>query len=406
MKKFMLLILPFLSFPIFAQENEPKNSAAFEPGEGFTFNLNNGDYQFNLSGFIQPGITLNRPEGEGSDLESLLNVKRSFFIIGGKAVKQKVSFLVQTDFSARNPLMDAWVAYHPYSWLTITGGQKQNFVNNREMLYREDRLQFTDRSLSSQTFSRTGREFGLFVETKFGEKIGIAPKFSITSGDGRNSFGTDSRDVDYGGLKFGGRLDLYPLGYFAPGNDLYTADLKHEEKFKVLVGSAASRNIGASDAVGEGHGNFFLYNIDGKIQLPNYNKIVADVLMKYQGFSLLLEYTNTTANGLDLLFLEETAATILAPTQISEFLILGNSFTGQLGYVTKSGFGFDLRYDQATPEFGQNSNSLLSEFNSYTFGFSKYFNENNLKIQAAISQINVPQGRSSLSGSLLFQLGF
>jgi hypothetical protein len=406
MKNYILLVLPFFSLTIFAQEGGSKNSVSFEQGEGFTFNLNNGDYQFNLGGFIQPSINLNRPEGEGSKMESQLNVRRSFFIIGGKAVKQKVSFLVQTDFNASNPLMDAWVAYHPYSWLTITGGQKQNFVNNREMLYREDRLQFTDRSLSSQTFSRTGREFGLFVETKFGEKIGIAPKFSVTSGDGRNSFGADSRDVDYGGVKFGGRLDLYPLGYFTPGNDLYTADLQHEEKLKLLIGSAASRNFGASNAVGEGHGNFFVYNIDGKIQLPNYNKIVADILMKYKGFSMLLEYTNTTATGLDLIFLEETAETILAPTQISEFLILGNSFTGQFGYVTKSGLGFDLRYDQATPEFGQNSNSLLSEFNSYTFGLSKYFNENNLKIQAAISQINVPQGRSSLNGSLLFQIGF
>lgn len=406
MKNLIVFVLPLLTVVIFAQEIEPKNSASFEQGEGFTFNLNSGDYQFTLGGFIQPSINVNRPEGAGSKLESQLNVRRSFFIISGKAVKQKVSFLVQTDFSARNPLLDAWVAYHPYSWLTITGGQKQNFVNNREMLYREDKLQFTDRSLSSQTFSRTGREFGLFVETKFGEKIGFAPKVSVSSGDGRNSFGTDSRDVDYGGLKMGGRLDLYPLGYFSQGNDLYTADLMHEEKIKVLIGAAASRNIGASDAVGEGHGNFFMYNIDGKIQLPNYNKICADVLMKYKGFSLLLEYTNTTASGLDLLFIEENAATILAPTQISEFLILGNSITSQLGYVTKSGYGFDLRYDQARPEFGQNTNSLLGEFHSYTFGFSKYFNANHLKIQTAISQVNLPQGRSSLTGSLLFQIGF
>lgn len=201
-----------LAFSLFAQEEEAKNSATFNPGEGFTFKLNNGDYQFNLGGFIQPNVILTKPEN--SPLESRLNVGRAFFMIGGKAVKQKLSFLVQTDFSLSNPLMDAWIAYHPFQWLTISGGQKQNFVNTREMLYREDRLQFTERSMVNRTFNKTGREFGLFVESKFGEKFGIAPKLSMTSGDGRNSFGTDSRDVDYGGFKFGGRLDIYPLGYF------------------------------------------------------------------------------------------------------------------------------------------------------------------------------------------------
>lgn len=166
---------------------------------------------------------------------------------------------MQTDFSSRDPLLDAWIAYHPFSWFTISAGQKQNFVNNREMLYREDRLQFTDRSLSSRTFSRTGREFGLFVETnfEFGNGIVLAPKASLTSGDGRNSFGTDSRDTDFGGIKIGARLDVYPLGAFKQGNDLYTADLKREDKLKVLVGAAVSQNNGASHSAGEGHGEFY-----------------------------------------------------------------------------------------------------------------------------------------------------
>lgn len=405
MKKAFQLILVLFPMVLIAQENTPsKNSASFELGEGFTFSLNNGDYLFNLGGFIQPSIHITKPD-EGK-IESRLNVQRSFFIIGGKAVKQKVSFLVQTDFSAANPLMDAWVAYEPFTWLTISAGQKQNFVNNREMLYREDRLQFTDRSLSSRTFNRTGREFGLFIETRFGERFGIAPKFSITSGDGRNSFGVDSRDTDFGGAKIGGRLDLYPLGYFSKGNDLYTADLAHEDKIKILIGSAISRNYGASDAVGEGHGNFFLFDPEGNIQLPNYNKLCADVLLKYKGFSMLLEYTNASATGLDLLFIDENASVILAPTQISEYFVLGNSYTVQLGYVSKSGISFDLRYDQATPEFRQNTNSLLSEYNMYTLGLSKYFDGQNIKVQASFSRSNFPQAVNAYAGSLMFQMAF
>lgn len=404
MKKLFSCAIITTVFFTFSQEVEPKNSASFKPGEGFTFHLINGDYQFQMGGFIQPNILLSK--SEQSELETRLNVGRAFFMLGGKAAKQKISFLLQSDFSMSSPLMDAWIAYHPYNWLTISAGQKQNFVNSREMLYREDRLQFTDRSRNNQIFNKTGREFGLFIETKFGKKIGFAPKLSLTSGDGRNSFGVDSRDTDLGGFKLGGRLDLYPLGFFSEGNDLFTADLKREQTMKLLIGSAASRNFGASDAVGEGHGVFLMYNAAGKIQLPNYNKFVADVLMKYKGFSMLIEYTNATATGLDLLFTDDLGSTILAPTQISQFLILGTGITGQLGYVTKKGYSFDLRYDLTKPEFKQNANSLLNESATYTVGLSKYFDQNNVKVQASMSQTHFPIGPRVLGGMLMVQVAF
>ncbi len=406
MKKLICITLLFCSAALSAQETQPTNQANFELGNGLTFNLNDGDYQFYISGFIQPSVSFEKIED--SDVDYQFNARRTYFMLGGNAVKEKVSFLIQTDFSLSDPLLDAWIAYHPFSWISVTAGQKQNFVNNREMLYREDRLQFTDRSLSSQLFSRTGREFGLFVETnfEFGEKLAIAPKASLTSGDGRNSFGSDSRDADFGGVKIGGRLDVYPLGYFTKGNDLYTADLAHEESLKLVLGAAASQNNGASHANGEGHGDFIFYNASGDIALPDYSKFYTDLLMKYKGASMLLEYTNASVSGIEEVYLDDSASTILAPTQISEFLILGDSFTGQLGYVTKSGLGFDFRYENVKPEFNSNASSLVSEFNNYTFGFTKYFEGNNLKLQAAVSTTDVVQGNNITTGELLFQIVF
>ncbi len=404
MKKAIGLLLIMGASYVHAQSTESNNSANYNSGEGFTFNLNNGDFQFTLGGFIQPNLILENDEDD--NFNSRWNVRRSFFMMSGKAVKQKVSFSIQTDFSARSPLLDAWIAYQPYTWLTITGGQKQNLANNREMLFREDRLQFTDRSLGSQTFSRSGREFGLFLETKFGKTFGLAPQFSVTSGDGKNSFGADSRDTDLGGLKFGGRLDLYPLGFFKEGNDLYTADLLREDKAKFVLGAAASKNYGASNAVGEGHGDFLLYDQMANVVLPNYSKIHADVLMKFKGFSMLLEYTNATASGIDVIFTDENASTILAPSEISEYLILGNAFTAQLGYVTKKGYSLDIRYENVAPEFGQNNGSLLRKFDSYTLGLSKYFESHNLKIQIALTQTNFAQNTRIMSGNLLLQIAF
>lgn len=405
MKK-IALILAFLSTASIAisQEKSDKNIASFELGSGLNFSFNEGNYQFNLGGFIQPAY--NYSKVDGYDSENEFNSKSAFLIISGKAVNEKVSFLIQTDYSRSEPLLDAWIAYHPSEKSTITIGQKQTFVNNREMMYREDRLQFTDRSMLSHNFSDTGREFGVFFESKYGTNFGISPMVAVTSGDGRNSFGSDSRDTDIGGLKIGGRLDLYPLGYFSSGNDLFTADLAHEKTLKFVLGCAISKNTGASNSTGEGHGDFLLYNTDSEESLPDYSQLYLDLLVKYSGFSLLLEYVNASADNLDLLYTNEAASTILVPGQISNFLILGDSYNIQTGYVTNNGLSFDIRFESSTPEFSSNSSSVLKDANSYTFGLTKYFDNNNLKMQASYSKLDLENGNNQSFGEFLIQVIF
>lgn len=405
MKNTLLLYL-FLSISLglIAQKKEPKNVASFELGSGMNFSFNEGAYQFNFGGFIQPFYGFSQTQD--SDPDHFFTARNTFLLLSGKAVKEKVSFSIQADYSRNQPLLDAWVAYHPTKNTVITFGQKQTFVNNREMIYREDRLQFTNRSLLSQTMSNTGREFGVFAETKLGTDFGIVPMLAVTSGDGRNSFGSDSRDTDFGGLKIGGRLDVYPLGYFSEGNDLHSADLGREQKLKLVVGAAISQNYGATNVVGEGHGNFFLYDSIGGLQLPNYTQLYVDILVKYKGFSFLGEFANASAQLTDKSYLDAGAATILVPTQISQYLMLGDRMNFQLGYVTKSGFSFDARYEIASPEFSANLNSILSESNALTFGVSKYFDNNNLKIQTSVTSIDFANNKNQLLGELLMQIVF
>jgi hypothetical protein len=405
MKKIAFLAIFFYVFNANAQESSTPNTSDFKLDDnGLNFSFEENAYQFNINGFIQPSVSFEKTGGEES--VNKFNARRSFLMFSGKAAKQKVSFLIQTDFSLAKPLMDAWIAYHPTDWLTITGGQKQTFVNNREMIYREDKLQFTDRSRLSRLYSATGREFGLFVESKFGNKVGIVPQLAVTSGDGRNSFGADSRDTDLGGLKIGGRLDIYPLGFFLENNQKYTADLQHEPKPKLLIGGSISKNKGVSGATGESHGDFLFYDENGKNNLPDYSQLFVDALFKYKGFSLLAEYANASASGLEKPFLDATATQILIPEQISQFLILGDSYTMQAGYVTKSGLSFDLRYENTKPEFATNINSLLPDSNSYTLGITKYFKENNIKMQASFTSIDFSQGTSATFGEFLVQIGF
>jgi len=402
-KKFLsLLLLLSISHLLKAQVQE--NKVDFQIGNGLNFSFNNNEYQFNLGGFIQPSFSTIKTDG--FERENQLNSRRSYLQFSGNAVKEKVSFLFQLDYSLADPLLDAWIAYHPHKTTTITVGQKQTFLNNREMTYREDRLQFTNRSFLSTNFSNTGREFGVFVSSKFGENFGIVPMLAVTAGDGRNSFGANSRDSDLGGIKYGGRLDLYPLGFFKSGNDLTSTDLEREENLKFVFGVAASQNIGASNLVGEGHGDYILYNLNGENNYPDYLQIYADILFKYQGFSLLAEYVNASASNINETYTDANATQILVPTQISDFLTLGDSFNIQAGYVTLGGFSFDARYENATQEFVNNTNSVFQSADAYSVGLSKYFVGNSLKVQSSYTNFIPTIGSTINQIDLLFQITF
>jgi len=388
-KTIVLTVLFLIGFDAIAQDEIKTASKEFQLGDGLRFNVNDGEYKFRIGGFIQGFYQHDKTDG--LDANSYMNAKNAFFTISGSMLKEKVSFLLQNNFSNGKPLLDVWVTYDPNSNLKITFGQKQTFTNDREMTFFEDKLQFADRGLFSSTLSNSGREFGVFFESQFqaGNFI-IKPKLAFTSGDGLNSFGTNSADTDKGGLKYGGRLDILPFGNFKEGNDGYIADLKHEDKLKVLAGAAFSYNVGASNEVGEGHGDFTLYDRTGKDKQPDYRKIYQDVLLKYNGFSFLAEYFMATATTLNGSFLDAKALRPLYLTEISEYLVLGDGYSARAGYVTKSGYALDLKYEKFNKEF-DNPAALLLDQTNYTVGFTKYFKENNLKIQTAVSSNSVDQ---------------
>ena len=405
MKKVFILSLIVFSVQGFAQLKPTKNYSSFEIGNGLNFGFNDSTYLFKISGMVQPYIAFDKMANQ--DALYYFNAKRTYLNFSGVAVREKVEFFLQLDYSIPGPLLDAYITYHPINNLSITIGQKQNIANNREMLIMEDRLQYPDRSLLSQEYSRTGREFGLFLEYKAGNStFAIVPQVSVTSGDGRNSFGVDSRDSDLGGFKYSGRLDVYPFGFFSPGNDKSIADLQHEQTIKMVLGGAASFNDGASQAVGEGHGDFVLYNANGKPQQPDYRQVYGDIVVKYKGFSLLGEYGVSTATNLEGTYIMPTGSDALLPTEISEYLALGTGYNVQLGYVSKTGYALDLRYAGVAPEFAENAASVIQQQDGYTIGLSKYFKGNAIKIQAAFSQFTYADGSDMMLGQLLFQVIF
>ena len=403
MKKSAFFVFAFLPFVLLSQ-GSASHSADFTLGSGLSFRFNDGEYAFSLGGMIQPGIAMVHTAGQQNP-EFIYLARHSFFHLKGSAEKEKLDFCIRTDFSQGQPLLDVYIDYRPLKFLTLTFGQKQNPASNREMLFLEDRLSFSDRRLMSTEYSQSGREFGVFAASDFSMgSFSLRPSIAVTSGDGRNSFGVDSRDVDLGSLKYGARLDLFPLGSFSPGNDLQAADLYGEEKIKLVLGMAASLNRGASEKVGEGHGEFLLYDGDGMTKLPDLRQLYADILVKWKGLSLLGQYVISTAASLEGSFTDAAGQNPLVPTEISEYLALGHGYQVQIGYCFRKTFGVDLSYAGTTPEFKYNPDSEISEKEQYSISFTRYLSGDDLKVQLSGSLLSGKDSNEEYQAELLVQL--
>ncbi len=171
------------------------------------------------------------------------------------------------------------------------------------------------------------------------------------------------------------------------------------------MGLAASTNVGASDAVGEGHGTFELFNANGAAAYPNYRKVYADLLVKYRHASLLVEFGNATAAELDELYVAPSTNQFLVPTQISEYLFLGTGLNAQLSYSLSSKWSLQGRYTQIDPEFGGNPRSLVRPAQTFTLGGTRYIAGSAAKLQLQISAVSMAE-ETSMNAAVALQFGF
>lgn len=385
MKKITTLVL-FIALAgfVYAQENR----VGFELGKGLNISLNGGEHKMNIGGYLQLDGTYSKMENEPA--ESRFGVQKAFFSLKGNYFNDKFGFKLMTDFTDAYPLLDAWMMYKPVDWLRFSAGQRQTLSGTRSMMLMEETLSLGNRSLSDRTFFASGRELGFFVEhrNKLGS-VGYDLGFSVTSGDGRNSFGSSSTDFDLGGFKYSGRATLFPLGFFRGNNDFIGSDFYREQSLKIALGLGYSYNVGVSNRIGEGHGDFIFYNSEGVAHYPDYQKLAADLLLKYDGFTFLAEYVNAVGNNLQDIYTSPSINSKLQPKQIAEYLVLGNGLNLQTGYIFRNNFAVDARYSATWPEWSDKT-SLINKANEYTAGVSKYIIDNRAKIQLLGNYRNTP----------------
>ncbi len=393
MKKILLhlcTVFLLLNSSVKAQLSQTDSSFLYVTGEGTFINLGKGEgTKINLLTTIQPGLQFNRFDSStirtNSNRLSLNLVRVS---LTATTFKNKVSVGIVTDFTGQSPILEGWIGYAFSKHAKLILGQKQTHTNNRLAMADERYAQVMSQSIAGksndgiiygglmQNFVGSTREGGLFLETNFNiDKMKVYPSLSITTGEGQNFF-TPQTNL---GFKYGGRLDILPLGDFIKNNAFIAHDLYRERKPKLAIGFAASYNVKASSPIGSDNASIAgIYNKAGVADFANYRKFVADFILKSNGFALVGEYVNGTISGTDLY--TNTAATNKFTEQVaSAYYNLGSAFNVQSSYVFASGWAVDGRYAVVTPEFYV-AGSTVHKQNWLTFGINKFIKNNAVKI--------------------------
>lgn len=379
-----------------AQVNTPgytaKDSAImYVNGEGMYVTLGVKDkVKLNINGTIQAGAyakSIDVADEITKENRLSMNLVRLGFY--GSALHDRLNVGILSDFTGTTGILEGWISIASKNkQIKFTVGEKQTNTNNRLGMADEKFASFLGQTIGGtsvdgsvygglmQNFVGATREGGLFLETNF--RIGkakIYPSVSMTTGEGPAFFDPQTNP----GFKYGGRIDIMPLGDFIRNNAFIAQDIYFEPKPKLVIGFAGSYNVKASHRTGAGNGEIAgIYDTAGKPAYADYIKIVADFIFKYKGFAFLGEFVNGSVYGKDL-FTDALGSIRLTPEVAGTKYSLGNALNLQTSYVSKKGWAFEGRYSNITPEF-DTEGSIVQTQSWYSAGFGKYFKNNAVKI--------------------------
>lgn len=409
-----LLVLCLSSFAGFAQGVQLEK---YTFGDGLSF-VSEDDYGIKVVGYVQPSFDatfFDDPNLEGS--YNRFRIRRARLRLTGNDKQNRISWRIQTDLSGTAEvetanaqfLMDAWVGYNITDRWRIRIGQKNTPTDNRELLIRSHTLQLAERSRVTSAFS-TIREFGIFIDgtVRLPKGMYLKPSLVLSNGDGLNVF-----KPDFGGLKYGGRLDFLPFGLFTNMGQYHEVDMMRELVPRLIIGVAYSYNHGMSSRRGRGSGDILYLNDDNEYSLPNFSKLGVDFLFKYRGFSAVGEFVLTGATvPTDITQRVRNDGSVSTNFEVDGVqdvenyvkgrMMLGKGYNIQMGYLFKNRFSVDVRYTHldANQHSYLNNGTFYNRPNYYTFGVSQYFSKMyGIKVQASIDYIDANDGSNFFDGT-------
>jgi len=250
------------------------------------------------------------------------------------------------------------------NWSLWVGQTK--LPGNRERVISSANLQFVDRSLLNSKYN-IDRDAGLQLRGKFkaGDVV-IAPAFALTQGEGRNM-----TQGNYGGFDYTAHVEILPFGAFTGKGDFIGSDLEREQTPKLAIGLTYDYN---KDAVRQGGQlGSFVKDLNGNYVENSLSTFFADVMFKYQGFSLMSEYANKSADK------RVSGATKGFNT--------GTGFSAQAGYLFNNNVELAFRFTTLRED---NALSGITDEDQFTIGLSKYIVRHSLKVQSDFTRISFP----------------
>jgi hypothetical protein len=351
-----------------------------EFGKGISYEAKDNSFSTKFNLRIQNLFVASYDEASESTSSQFL-VRRARLKFGGYAFTKNLEYKVELGLSNRDisidkedgngrgasrMILDAVLKWKfAKNWALWVGQTK--LPGNRERVVSSADLQFVDRSLLNSKYN-IDRDAGLQLRGKFelGDVI-VSPAFAITQGEGRNITSSN-----FGGYDYTFHFDILPLGTFTnKKGEFISSDLDREPKPKLALGLTYDYNDGAVRQGGQL--GSFVTGADGEYAENSLSTFFADLMFKYQGFSVLSEYANKKADK--------------ELTDLSKGFNSGTGFSIQAGYLMVSNVELALRY--TTIERDTDSSDINDE-NQFTLGLSKYIVGHSLKVQSDITRITFP----------------
>jgi len=355
------------------------------------------------------------------------NIRRARFNFRGFLFNDKVYFRLRLNLagnfqsattgtrSFNNTLQDALIEYRVTPNHRFNFGVRADYADTREARIEGESLGFIDRSAVSTAFDPIfDYGFRYYGTIKVGGSNILKPYVSVTTGDG-----TAALQKNYGGFKYGIRLDWLPFGTFSKGGEYYMDDLARERVPKLIAGVTFSYTDGISSAKGT-NGGRYIYGDSAQNQLlPKYLKAGFDFMFKYAGWYAFGEYVYAHATvptdiaGEFNLSGKFTPYTGQSPEQIKATVLnrinLGSGVNIQGGYCFGK-WACAARYSQLHND--TYSANFADQNRYYSFVGTRYFREHDLKLnieggyQEYKENLKTTDVKGNIYGQVMFTIQF
>ena len=367
---------------------------SYTMGEGIKIRSSVGNITFNQSLQTLYAVT---SANNFNSTSSEFTINRARLTMKGNIFDKRISISARVNFPGNyqsattgsrtfNPEMEeALIQFSPSPTHTFNVGLRADYIDSREIRIEGEDNGFIGRSAASSAFDAIF-DYGIRYIGKYniGGKQILKPYLSLTTGDGRAGL-----QNNFGGLKYGIRLDYLPFDEFTSGGESHMEDVARESTPKLVVGAVVSIDKGATSAYGTNGGRYLYGDASQNIALPDYTKCIIDYLFKYRGFYSMGSITATTAAvpisiaGAYKLSGAYSPYSGLSTHQIDStvrsYLNLGTGYNIQAGYLFKSDWSFGLRYSYLNNDIY--SAAFANSNRNYSVVVTKYLSGNNLKIQ-------------------------